>query len=66
MKVTLFFLLSIILVASAGCTAVDNYVYKHTRFLEDYKVGIHGGADGSSSGGTGAGSSSGSGGGHSH
>ena len=59
-------LLAMMLIVSSGCTAVDDYVYKHTRYLEDYKVGIHGGADGNSSSGAGGGSSSGSGGGHSH
>lgn len=58
MKLTLGFLLSIILLVSSGCTVVDNFVDKHSSIFEDYEYSLHGG--------TGGGTGGGSGGGHSH
>ena len=49
MKLALIFL-SIILIISSGCTAVDNFVDRHASFFEDYEYGLHGGTGGSSGG----------------
>jgi hypothetical protein len=51
MKLTLLFLLAIILIVSSGCTAVDNFVDRHASFFEDYEYSLHGGTGGSSGGG---------------
>ena len=48
MKIKLLFLLSIILIGSSGCTAVDNFVDRHSSLFEDYEYGLHGGTGGSS------------------
>ena len=48
MKLTLLILLSIILIGSSGCTAVDNFVERHASFFKDYEYGLHGGTGGSS------------------
>jgi hypothetical protein len=48
MKIKLLFLLSIILIGSSGCTAVDNFVDRHSSLFKDYEYGLHGGTGGSS------------------
>lgn len=50
MKLTLFFLLAIILIVSSGCTAVDNFVDRHASFFEDYELSLHGGTGGGGGG----------------
>lgn len=50
MKVKLLFILSIILLVSFGCTAVDNFVDKNSSFFEDYEFRPHGGTGGGGGG----------------